>query len=428
MNPTYLELIFRILSILGLLLLNALLVTCEFSFLKLRFSHFNPDILNKLKRKKSLSAFFRRPGLTIRVIRIGIISCTIGYGILLYPTMENYLHQIQIFSYAFIEPFSIILSFIASVALFYTMGELVPRGLALQYPVQALEKSAWAVKLVRFLTKPFVHSLNLLSRYILQLFNVHPNTELDNLDVEEQLDSLEGDAPFYTSVTLKILKNSLHLRNRLVQDIILPRNQVVYFNLNDSIDQNIELAKKSGHTRFPLCEGDLDQCIGVVHIKDIFLAPDDLEHLDLRQVKRDVINVMTTESLDEVLEKLLESKTHMALVLDEFGGINGVVTLENIFETLVGSIQDEFDYEEELIKKIKGDIYLVSGLTPIHEFEDILSIEIKNKEVSTVSGLITAELGHIPQANEKLKINGLDIAVTEVDETRVIAARVRVLE
>ena len=198
--------------------------------------------------------------------------------------------------------------------------------------------------------------------------------------------------------------------------------------MNDSIDQNIELAKKSGHTRFPLCEGDLDQCIGVVHIKDIFRSSGDIKYLDLRRIKRDIIRVMPEESLDDVMQKLMHSRTHMALVLDEFGGITGVITLEGIIETLVGSIQDEFDFEEEPIKQIQDDIYLVSGLTPIHEFEEILSIEVENKEVSTVGGLITSELGHIPQKQERLRFNGLDIAITEVNEKRVIAARVRVYE
>ena len=138
--------------------------------------------------------------------------------------------------------------------------------------------------------------------------------------------------------------------------------------------------------------------------------------MNLRRIKRNIIRVMPDESLDNVMQKLMHSRTHMALVLDEFGGITGVITLEGIIETIVGSIQDEFDFEEEHIKPNGIDNYLVSGLTPIHEFEEILSIEVENEEVSTVGGLIISELGHIPLKQERFRFNGLDITISEVDE------------
>lgn len=428
MNPIYLELIFRFISILGLLLLNALLVTCEFSLIKLRFSHFNQDALDQLRQEKGLGPLLDRPDITIRVVRLGMISCTIGYGILIFPFIEDYLNRLSLFGVGIIDSVSILISFITAVCFHYMIGELVPKGLALQYPVQALKSSAWAVKIVEFLTQPFIYILTRLSRIILRIFKVEPGAELESLDIEAQLQSLGEDVPAISSATQKTLRNTLELHNRTVQDIILPRNQVQYFDLNDSINQNLELAKKSGHTRFPLCEGDLDQCIGIVHIKDIFRSSSDIKNLDLRRIKRNIIRVMPDEFLDDVMQKLMHSRTHMALVLDEFGGITGFITLEDIIETIVGSIQDEFDFEEEHIKLIKVDEYLVSGLTPIHEFEETLSVDVENKEVSTVGGLITSELGHIPLKQERLRFNGLDIAITEVDEKRVIAARVRVFE
>ncbi len=407
---------------------NALLVTCEFSLIKLRFSHFNQDALDQLKQNKSLGSLLDHADVTVKVVRLGIISCTIGYGILLFPIIENYFSNLAIFGFEIIDPISIAISFTAAVCLHYLVGELVPRGLALHYPARALKSSAWAVKIIEILTKPLIRILTRLSRIILKIFKVEPGAELETLDIEAQLQSLGEDVPTISPVTQKTLRNTLELHKRTVQDIILPRNQVQVLDLNDSIDQNIELAKRSGHTRFPLCEGDLDQCIGIVHIKDIFRSSGNIKNLNLRRIKRNIIRVMPEESLDDVMQKLMHSRTHMALVLDEFGGITGVITLEGIIETIVGSIQDEFDFEEEHIKPVKVDEYLVSGLTPIHEFEEALSVEVENKEVATVGGLITSELGRIPVIQEKLRLNGLDIAITEVNEKRVIAARVRVFE
>ena len=229
MNPTYLELIFRLISILGLLLLNALLVTCEFSLIKLRFSHFNQDALDQLKQNKGLGTLLDRADVTVRVVRLGIISCTIAYGILLYPIIENYISDLELFGLGIIDPISIIISFIAAVCLHYLVGELVPRGLALQYPVQALKSSVWAVKIIAIFTKPFIHILTRLSRSILRIFKVEPGAELESLDIEAQLQSLGEDVPAISPVTQKTLKNTLALHNRTVQDIILPRNQVQFF-------------------------------------------------------------------------------------------------------------------------------------------------------------------------------------------------------
>jgi len=427
-NPIYLELILQLISILGLLLFNSLLVTFEFSLIKRRFSHFTQDALDQLKQNKSLGALLDHANVTVKIVRLGIISCTIGYGILFFSIIEKFFSKLAIFGFEIIDPIFIAISFTAAVCLYYLVGELVPRGLAFRYPAQALKSSAWAVKIIEILTKPLIRILTRLSRIILRIFKVEPGAELETLDIEGQLQSLGEDMSPISPITQRTLRNTLELHNRTVQDIILPRNQVQFLDLNDSIDQNIELAKRSGHTRFPLCEGDLDQCIGIVHIKDIFRSSGGIKNLNIRQIKRNIIRVMPGESLDDVMQKLMHSRTHMALVLDEFGGITGVITLEGIIETIVGSIQDEFDFEEEHIKPVKVDEYLVSGLTPIHEFEEALSVEVENKEVATVGGLITSELGRIPVIQEKLRLNGLDIAITEVDEKRVIAVRVRVFE
>ena len=262
---------------------NALLVTCEFSLIKLRFSHFNQDALDQLKQNKGLGALLDHVDITVKVVRLGIISCTIGYGILLFTIIENYFSKLALFGIEIIDPISIAISFTTAVCLHYLVGELVPQGLALHYPAQALKNSAWVVKIIVVLTKPLICILTHLSRIILRIFKVEPGAELETLDIEAQLQSLGEDVPAISPVTQKTLRNTLELHNRTVQDIILPRNQVQFFDLNDSIDYNIELAKRSGHTRFPLCVGDLDQCIGLVHIKDIFHSSGDIKKLNLHE-------------------------------------------------------------------------------------------------------------------------------------------------
>ena len=250
--------------------------------------------------------------------------------------------------------------------------------------------------------------------------------ELNPLDVDIQIRAMGGDSSQISATLRKIVNRTLQMHELVVHDILLPRSQVVIYDLNLGIEENLELMKSAGHTRFPLCRGDLDQCLGLIHIKDIFCFSDLATEADLMKLKREVSIFPLEMPLEEVLERMLRAKFHMALAVDNFGGIVGVITLESVLEELVGEIQDEFDTEEKQIVPIGDDQFRISGLTLIHDIEEALEIEINSEEVSTFGGLITRELGHIPQCGERLSCHDMDIKVYEVDDRRVIAALVGV--
>ena len=152
----------------------------------------------------------------------------------------------------------------------------------------------------------------------------------------------------------------------------------------------------------------------------------DVSNIDFRRIKREMTQVDPQDPVEDALQKLLLSKTHMALVRDEFGGMVGVITMEQVIEELVGEIQDEFDAEETLIDQISHKEYRVSGLAPLRDVEETFGVELENKdEVTTFGGLITVELGRIPKTSESLVLNDLEVRITEVDETRVISTTVK---
>jgi CBS domain containing-hemolysin-like protein len=164
-----------------------------------------------------------------------------------------------------------------------------------------------------------------------------------------------------------------------------------------------------------------------MHIKDIFRAKEEVLSLKFKKLARPVVYVRADDHLESVLEKLLEARLHMALVRDDFGGTVGLITIENIVEELVGNIQDEFDSEAEQIEEINEDEFIVDGLTPIHDVEEKLNIEIEEEDVSTIGGLITSELGRIPEVGQTVRLGNLELEAVEVDEKRVLSARVRVI-
>ncbi len=413
-------------GVLGLLVCNALLVACELSLIKLRFSHFNPDLLERMRSEPRLTAMLDRADLVVRVIRLSMIGCLLAYALIFVPWLLRLFTELGMTA---TEGSGAVLfwalAFLIALSVQHVFGELVPRGLGLQYPVRSLRTAYWMVRLLTWVVRPVAGGLNHLARTILRGAHADSAADLNSLDMEVQIELIGENAQGASQIIQGILKNTLRLRGLVVSDVLLPRHQVQYFDVEDSLEANLEVARSSGHTRFPLCQGDLDRCIGIVHIKDIFRHGGETRRLDLRRIKRGILRMTSEEPLESALQKLLSHKLHMGLVMDEFGGTQGVITLERILEELVGSIQDEFDFEEDEIQRLASGVYLVSGLTPIHEVESLFDCTMSNEDVSTFSGLITAQLGRIPKAGETLQLDGLEVHIVEVDEKRVIAARVR---
>lgn len=405
---------------------NALLVACVFALLRLRLTLFRREVLGEAVEQPAIGFLQEHADSIQRFCRFGAFACTLGYGLLFFTALQPVLAD------AGGAIFSAAVAFLLTVLLHYAVSDLVPRTLGLRHAVGLLRLMAWPLRIGRILLSPVLGPLYRIDRFLLGLFGARDTAGLELLEFEEQIKAAEAASPESSSVSREIVKNALQIRQRAVKDVLLPRNQIQYFDIADGNAFNIELAKRTGHTRFPLCEGDLDHCIGIIHIKDVFRAAGDPGKLDFRKLRRRIARVKPDDPLEEVLARLLREKMHMALVIDPFGGVTGVVTLEQILEELVGDIQDEFDVEEDDVKEIADGVFLVSGLTALHDMEEALGVPVEVDEdlASTFGGLITAELGYIPDKEEELVLLGgrLHVVVTEVDERRVIAARVRVIE
>ena len=215
-----------------------------------------------------------------------------------------------------------------------------------------------------------------------------------------------------------LLINALDLRDRVVRDIMTPRGEVVYLDLEDSFETNVKKAIESRHTRFPLCRENLDNTIGLIHIKELVPMMRD-PHPDLMRIKRELIPVPEMMSLEKLLNLFLGKHAHVAVVVDEFGGTVGMVTLENVLEELVGDIQDEFDSEKEEFRKINENEFVVDGALGLYELRDTAGLELDSADVSTIGGYVTHLLGHLPKQGEQVKIDNYLVTITQTDGRRV---------
>lgn len=409
------------------LLLNALLVASEFSLIKIRFSHFNPELRKQVEGDKWIGSLIASGDRTIRSIRYSLTGCLFLYALLSFPVLHSILSGLEMAAYRVTTPVAAVLAFLVAVSLHYLVAELTPRAMGLTYPAQSLRLAMPFIVVFRWISRPIRKLMFGILSSIWRILRNEAVPDLDSLELETQIEFLDRDSPGITQVAQLILKNTMMMRDLVVEDVLLPRNQVKYFDLNAPLDENLAMAKETGHTRFPLCYGDLDTCLGLIHIKDIFRYKGDLSRLDLRRIKRNMIRINTEEPLESALTKLLSHRMHMALVIDEFRGAEGVLTLERILEQLVGDIRDEFDADEEVLIQPEMDTgeTVVSGLTPLHEIESKFNVELETEEVSTIGGLVTSELGRIPEANTTVLLAGLQIEITEVDETRVVEVIIR---
>jgi CBS domain containing-hemolysin-like protein len=205
-----------------------------------------------------------------------------------------------------------------------------------------------------------------------------------------------------------------------------PRQEIVCFDTNASIADCLEVAEKTRYSRFPLCEGgDFDKTLGVVHIKDLYAMRLKIRSgAELLPAARKIIYVPETARLERLLNLLLERKLHLAIVVDEYGGTTGMVTLENILEELVGQIQDEFDQEKPLLSPAGDNSWEADGALPLHQLEELVSEPLQEEGVTTASGWVTHRLGGFPKAGDTLTVGAFELRVEEVTGMRVARLKV----
>lgn len=405
------------------LFLHACLVLCETSMVKIRYGVLDEGVLEQLRRRADLANLLDNGDLAGRVFRMGKLLCTIGLGLQLALLMES-LSVLSSEAKA-IHLVAFLGAFFCAFFIHLFFAEIFPRGLAMRDPAASLLRSYRILVLFRWLTMPIMALVGRLKQVHFKRMGVESEDEFNPLDVDVQIRAMGEDSSELSPVVRKIFDRTLQMQDLVVHDILLPRNQAVVYDLGEDLDTNLQMMKDAGHTRFPLCRGDLDNCVGIIHIKDIFRLSGVPNHFNPLVLKRSISQFPQETPLEEALQRMLRAKFHMALVTDEFGRVIGLVTLETILESLVGDIQDEFDSDEELVVPLlEPDTFKVSGLTPLHDIEEALGLEINNDDVSTIGGLVSAQLGYIPRAGEVLFTFGMRITVVEVNERRVISVEV----
>lgn len=270
-----------------------------------------------------------------------------------------------------------------------------------------------------------------LSDVICRLLGVkkNPVEERQNLEVE-MLESLErastsGDIDLEEDER-KMIHSIFELGDTAAREIMVPRIRIEYLKENDTLEDILKLVKETGFSRFPLTEDGIDKILGIIYVKDIFLNMEDLKSgkIKLKDIIRRPIVVPEGKLLDELLRDMKKLKTHFAIVIDEYGGTAGMVTIEDIVEEIVGEIEDEYDTELPPIRKVKPGHYIVDANLSIEELNETIDTGLPDEIFETVGGFIYDQVGSLPSQGHVVEKGNLKMIVEKIDGQRIISVRV----
>ena len=425
----------RLLAVAVLLVLNGFFVAAEFAMVKLRAGGWDEeDDFGGRRNGARVRKMLQNTQPYLSAAQLGITLTSLGLGWAGAPfigrLLEPWLAWVGIRDDAAVAGVSFALVFSLLAFLHVVIGEQVPKLLAIRRARQVMLFAAGPMRLFHFALRPLVRVVDLASAWILRrVLRTPPDPQVAGEDAEDELRALlrntaEGNGSTVSTLGREILINALDLRKRVVRDIMTPRGEVVFLDLEESFDDNVRTALDSRHTRFPLCRGHLDDAVGLVHIKDL-LALVQEDKTDLLSIKRELVNVPELMPLERLLKLFLGKGAHLAVVVDEYGGAVGVVTLDNVLAELVGEIQDEFDTDEEDYRKVGEDEFVLDGGVALHDLDDLLGVKVESSEVSTIGGYLTHELGYLPKKGERVRVDGYEFTVSQTDGRRVVSVHAK---
>lgn len=419
--------------VLFLVLLNGFFVAAEFAIVKIRDTQLETLIESGNRRAKVARALLKDLDASLSATQLGITLASLGLGWYAEPVFESMLEPV--FAALGVEAegvrhaAAVVVGFSVITFLHIVAGELAPKSMAIQKP---LPVTLWISLPLRWFYKisyPINWALNNTALWLLRLVGIEPASESEHSHSPEELRLLiQGSHHGLGATPLgrNIILNALDLRHRVARDVLKPRREIIALNTEDTIQKCLKTAEVEGYSRYPLCEnGDLDRTLGVVHFKDLFAHRNGVETAgDLKPVCRKLIYVPENTKLEKLLSRFMDRRLHMAIIVDEYGGSVGMVTLEDILEELVGQIQDEFDQEAPLIQKVGKDTLFVDGALALHEFSEATGGDFQEGDLTTVSGWVTQRLGKFPQRGDVLEHDGFRLKVESVEGSRVSRLKV----
>ena len=417
----------QIIVLVILILLNAYFAATEIAFISLNDAKIERDAKEGNKKAKQILKMLKSPSKFLATIQIGITLAGFlssafasdAFADKLAPVLNNLVPAIslEVWRGVSIVLITIILSFFTLV-----FGELVPKRLAMKYYEKISYATIGVIRGISVITAPFVKLLTASTNMVSKIFGVGESEEEVVTEEEIKMMIAEGEEKgTIEQGERQLLNNVFEFNDIIVSEIMTPRTDMYAIDINDKIEDVLDEIDEFKYSRIPVYEENVDDIKGILFVKDILKPLKDKEKIEIDKIIREPYFVPESKDIDELFKEMQQNKVQMAIVIDEYGGTAGLITMEDIIEELVGNIFDEYDDEEIDVKKIDENTYIVSGLLTSYELKKVFGIEIPEGDYETLSGYLLDRLGRIPDENEHPVIEDekLTYKVEEMEDKRI---------
>lgn len=415
-----------------LIALNAFFAATEIAFISLNEVKIELKAKEGNKKAKKIYNMIKDPSKFLATIQIGITLAGFLSSAFASDTFAEILAPklyklMPIISLARWEEISIII--ITIILSYFTLvfGELVPKRIAMKYAEKLSFISVGIIKTISVFTLPFVKLLTFSTNIICKIFGITGEEE-ENISEEEikmMVDAGEENGTIEKNEK-EMINNIFEFNDRIISEIMIPRTQVYALEMELTVQETIKLLNENTtYSRIPVYDENIDNIRGIIHVKDLLLSQKN-ENVKLKDIAREAIYVLESIYIDDVFKELKLNKKQIAVVVDEYGGTAGIVTMEDILEEIVGEIYDEYDIEKIKYKKLDNNTFIIDGEMPIYEVEKILDIELPEGDYDTISGYLLFELSRIPSNNEKelsIETDKVVFKIEKIQGNRIIQVK-----
>ena len=421
----------KILVLIILTLVNAFFAAAEMAYVSLNDAKIDKQAKEGNKKAKSIQKMLKDPSKFLSTIQIGITLAGFlssafaseAFASELAPVLNSLIPQISVgvWNSISIVIITIILSYFTLI-----FGELVPKRLAMKYSEKIAFGTVGIIKTISTITSPFVKFLTFSTNIVSKIFGVsgHEEEVVTEEEIRMMVDVGEEKGTI-DSTEKEMINNVFEFDDKIVSEIMRPRTEMFAVDANSSIAEVIEeLAEDGRYSKIPVYEEDLDEITGIVYVKDILTSQKNKNN-KIKSLVKEAYYVSESKPITELFDELRQNKKQIAIVIDEYGGTSGMVTMEDILEEIVGEIYDEYDEVTKKFEKIDENTYRIDGALAIYEVEKILDVEIPEGEYDTLSGYLIEQLGAIPKDKEKYTIETENVTyyIEKCQDKRIVSVK-----
>ncbi|MBL8057727.1 MAG: HlyC/CorC family transporter [Anaerolineales bacterium] len=418
----------NILALIGLLAVNAFFVAAEYAIVRVRRTRLEELIQQGAAGARQAQRVVDKLDRYIATTQLGITMAGIGLGWVGEPVLTALFTQLldwplQALDVTVRRTLSAVVSFLMVTFVSVVVAELVPKTLTIQYPERVALAVSQVLLLIGAVARPFIWALNASADLILRLLGVREDQGAAGAYSVQEL-KLLVEASEESGVIEDTERDMLHavfdFGDLTARELMVPRTEMLAVDADAPLDELIHLAIRNPRSKFPVYEGDLDHVIGVAHVKDLVrVQHDERRAVTIRGLIREALFVPDTLRLDKLLAQFRVTKQHLAIVLDEYGGTAGLVTLDDLMEQIVGEVQDPFDRSAPEVQRLPDGSALVDGLTLIETVNEQLGLNLKDEYYDTIAGYILGRLGRMAKVGDGVDQDGRRLKVEALDGLRI---------